>query len=369
MLRDLSALTTGGRGILGTNLVGVLASDMPTGFAQPGLLNNDVDANDPAGTLYRLEITSWPSAGTLAVDENGAFSFTGAPNGTYTGGERVYKNGATAYDTTYSMGVGTVTTSVSSDAAMLYVVRALVAADVAPTYTVRALVSSNLTMSYAARALVAADMATAYAIGTASSTDMLLAYAVSSAVASDLTARYSVRTMATSDLALAYAARSSVSSDVAIAFNVETSLFADMTTGYSVFLSNGTADTQIWRGYVPKAKTYVVGNATVSIMSAFTMRGGKPTADMDPDDVEHYGVGVGDILAVLPGVTIDRVEPITQGVTVVDGETVTLSGNDLTVLLSGTGLSDINDNFCTFRMYLSNKEQRDRTIYFRRKDK
>lgn len=96
MLRDLTATTSGGRGILGTHLVGVLASELPSGFPLPGLLNNDVEADDPVGTLYCGTMTSWPSAGVLTVDEYGAFSFTGAPDGTYNATMLVKKYGPTS---------------------------------------------------------------------------------------------------------------------------------------------------------------------------------------------------------------------------------------------------------------------------------
>lgn len=112
MLRNLAITNSDGSGIMGTSLVGVLAADLPTGFTLPGLLNNDVATGDPVGCLYRLEILGQPSAGKLVVDEVGAFSFTGAPDGTYTGSERVSKyhpdTGIISADvTTYSFTVGT----------------------------------------------------------------------------------------------------------------------------------------------------------------------------------------------------------------------------------------------------------------------
>lgn len=111
MLRDLSITNSDGSGILGTNLVGVLASELPNGFSVPGMLNNDVATSDPVGCLYRMEILSQPSAGKLALDEFGAFSFTGAPDGVYTGTERVLKYDPntgliSADNTTYSFTVG-----------------------------------------------------------------------------------------------------------------------------------------------------------------------------------------------------------------------------------------------------------------------
>lgn len=92
MLRPLAQKSATGLGVIGTYLVGAPASALPVGFARPGLLANDVASSDPVGTLYRVEIVDPPSAGSLSVDEYGAFSFVDAPDGVYTGGMRVYKN-------------------------------------------------------------------------------------------------------------------------------------------------------------------------------------------------------------------------------------------------------------------------------------
>lgn len=70
--------------------VGVLASEIPTGFARPAFLLNDVDTAFP-NRLYSLEILTLPSAGTLYLDKTGAGSFSGAPIGKYTGLQRVKK--------------------------------------------------------------------------------------------------------------------------------------------------------------------------------------------------------------------------------------------------------------------------------------
>ena len=138
MLRDLLNLTTSGDGILGTHLVGALASELPAGFDNPGLLNNDVAAGDPAGTLYRWERLTGPSAGVLEVDEFGAFTFTPPDgySGTSTGTSRIYKNGAAAYDETFSMEYVAATTLVFADMAGSYSVKALVAADLPATYSI-----------------------------------------------------------------------------------------------------------------------------------------------------------------------------------------------------------------------------------------
>jgi hypothetical protein len=103
MLRNLAATNSNGSGILGTYKVGVRASEMPTGFPLPGLLNNDVAAGDPADCLYRVEIqypvlnsAGQPAANAnLYVYEDGGFSFVPGADGTFTVGEKISKYSAT----------------------------------------------------------------------------------------------------------------------------------------------------------------------------------------------------------------------------------------------------------------------------------
>jgi hypothetical protein len=113
MLRNLN-LSSSGRRICGIPQVGVLASAIPTtGFPLAPLLANDIDSAYP-NRLYRVQALSQPSAGALYLYENSSFSFTGAPDGTYTGTQRVRKydpgTGLVSNDTgVYSLTIGTVT--------------------------------------------------------------------------------------------------------------------------------------------------------------------------------------------------------------------------------------------------------------------
>lgn len=131
---------------------GIPASAIATGFAQPSLLENDVSASDPAGTLYQFELTK-PSVGTMTIYEDSSFSFTGAPDGTYTGSQTVRKNGVP--DTgTYSFTIGAAVSYVSADYTTTYAIAntSLVSADYTSTYAIDAL------------ALVHADYTTSFAI-------------------------------------------------------------------------------------------------------------------------------------------------------------------------------------------------------------
>lgn len=89
ILRDIGQIVNG-RLDSSDPRVGVLASEIPTGFARPAFLLNDVDPAFP-DRLYRLQILTLPEEGTLTLDKTGAGTFSGAPQGTYTGLQRVEK--------------------------------------------------------------------------------------------------------------------------------------------------------------------------------------------------------------------------------------------------------------------------------------
>jgi hypothetical protein len=104
-------MTTSGERVLGSPYLGLPVASLPLGFNPPCLLENDILAGDAAGTLYEVYITSWPSAGNMYVNPDSSFTFLGAPDGFYSGGQGVRKydpaNGLiTDETTTYSITVG-----------------------------------------------------------------------------------------------------------------------------------------------------------------------------------------------------------------------------------------------------------------------
>ena len=177
MLRNLNK-SESGRRICGITRVGILANEIPTGFAIPSLLANDVDPGDPAGTQYRVRILTKPPGLVFDVDEYGRFLATGA-DGVYTGNQRVYKTGVPQQDSTYTVTIGAAA-SVDADLPITYNMRALVAADLAINYNVAA------------------------APGAPVNADMVFAYNVRNSVIADLVIAFDVRVRATADLIIGY---------------------------------------------------------------------------------------------------------------------------------------------------------------------
>lgn len=88
MLRNLQRRSPSNRLIAGTHWIGILAetiaAETAAGDNGPGLLYDRAINPSYAGKRLRLVATSLPAAGTLAIDENGASHFSGAPDGIYT---------------------------------------------------------------------------------------------------------------------------------------------------------------------------------------------------------------------------------------------------------------------------------------------
>jgi len=101
-----NSLIVGGAGL------GVLAANVPsTGENGAGYLYNDLDLPTDNGKEVRGEIVVWPSAGTLAANEDSSFEFTGAPDGAYSFQYQLYVDGVlTGSPATVDLVVGGATT-------------------------------------------------------------------------------------------------------------------------------------------------------------------------------------------------------------------------------------------------------------------
>ena len=102
--------------IVGDSGLGVLAENVPsTGENGPGYLYNDLDLPADNGKEVRGEIVVWPSAGTLAANEDSSFEFTGAPDGAYSFQYQLYVDGVlTGTPATVDLIVGGSTTVIAT---------------------------------------------------------------------------------------------------------------------------------------------------------------------------------------------------------------------------------------------------------------
>ncbi len=98
-----------GKLVIGNTGLGVKGSLIPsTGEDGASILYNDITLPADNDKEIRALVLTWPSAGYLFVYEDGSFSFTGAPDGTYTFTYQLYIDG------TATGGVSTVTLNVGS---------------------------------------------------------------------------------------------------------------------------------------------------------------------------------------------------------------------------------------------------------------
>lgn len=182
MLRNLN-VSSGGKRICGITRVGVLASEIPTGFALPSFLAGLVSGGDPVGTQYRARLLTRPGApASLSVDEWGRAVFDG-PDGVYTGGLRDYKSGVQQVpDGTWSITVGAASAAVNADLVVAYDVRSAVSADLAVFYNVRALVYADLAVLYDVEGTS----------GGSASADLVVSYDVRRSVSRDLVVVFNI---------------------------------------------------------------------------------------------------------------------------------------------------------------------------------
>lgn len=108
--------------LIGETGLGVLGQNIPsTGDNGPGYTYNDLSL--PADNAKEIcgRITSWPSAGTLFANEDTSFTFSGAPDGTYTFQYQLYVDGvATGSPATVTLTVGSTGTVALSGQAYSY---------------------------------------------------------------------------------------------------------------------------------------------------------------------------------------------------------------------------------------------------------
>lgn len=106
----VSGIAVGFRGL------GIKGSLIPSsGDAGPALAYPFIDPVADADAEFQVQVLTWPSAGVLSVNEDSSFTFTGAPDGSYSFTWRLKRNGVLVRDYETALLVGEVTETVGQD--------------------------------------------------------------------------------------------------------------------------------------------------------------------------------------------------------------------------------------------------------------
>lgn len=146
-----------GLGVLGSTILATTG----IGGSGPGILFNDVQTGDE-DKEFRAEVLTWPSAGSLDLQEDGRFTFTGAASDSLT--YRLWVDGVsigTASVTLY--GAASVTADVSASGAMSWTATGSAGATVIDPAATQADVAGIGVMAWSAAGAVSASILTAVA--------------------------------------------------------------------------------------------------------------------------------------------------------------------------------------------------------------
>lgn len=121
-----------GKAVYGVSGIGIpgatIRAETATGDHGPGFLYDDWDDASDDAALFRLEAVTWPTAGTLKVDENGAFYFADAPDGVYSFVYKGWRNGVDSGNATETLRVGSAPGNASGSFATLTITPATASA-------------------------------------------------------------------------------------------------------------------------------------------------------------------------------------------------------------------------------------------------
>ena len=210
---DSSSLIAGSV-VVGVPGLGVLAESVPsTGEHGAGYLYDSLEFPADAGKEVRGLITTWPTLGTLTAFEDSSFEYDG-PSDTFA--FQMYVDGvATGTPQPVTMTVGAQVSSVASDLALSYGIRAAVASDLALSYLIEVSgqVTSDLNLSWLLRASVLSDLPISWEVRASASSDLSLSYSIRAQVIKDLPLSYPIVTSVDGDLILVYAIGEQSSAD------------------------------------------------------------------------------------------------------------------------------------------------------------
>ena len=216
--------------------------------------------------------------------------------------------------------VGGGASTVTSDSAAAYAIKAQVQAATSAIYSIQASASSDSTAAYIIRSSVNVDASAAYAIRTVAGSDASAAYAIRAPITANLSAGYSIQTAGavTSDCAASYGIRGIVQSDASVAYDLRGVVQSTLSAGYDIRASvvKDASAAYALRGMVAKdlggsyglrdavqsdtSAAYAMKSAVVSALAAsFGVQGAAPSdllssykvrAPVSGDLVANYSV-------------------------------------------------------------------------------
>jgi hypothetical protein len=218
---------------------GVLGSEIAaTGDNGPGYAYNDLSLPADANKEVCGQITTWPSAGTLFAYEDTSFTFSGAPDGTYTFQYQLYVDGvATGSPATVTLTVGgsalaaSASSSANASASLTTAIRLSASALAVANVTATLASGAALSSSASARATAAADLTTGIRLA-ANAVARALATADLTANTSSFVAAAVSQALANADLTTQIALSAAAVARATSAVNVVT--WTDSPEGYTV---------------------------------------------------------------------------------------------------------------------------------------
>lgn len=117
-----------------------------SGSNGPGVIYPSLNGTSDDAKEFMFRITTPPSAGVLFVGEPGEFTFSGAPDGSYTLIGDLYEDGVNLGAITFNFNVGRV--PLSANVSLSYFIRSLLNKSNAFNYYIRNILSKSNTFNY-----------------------------------------------------------------------------------------------------------------------------------------------------------------------------------------------------------------------------
>jgi hypothetical protein len=179
--------------LVGNRGLGVKGSAIPnTGGNGPALAYPFITLPADNNAEFSVEILTWPSQGTLFVNDDSSFTFDpgNAPDGVYPFTWRLRKDGVVVDDYTTDLVVGS--TTVAAELAGSFAALATAAATLNGQFSAQAAVGVNLAGTFAALATVSANLSGAFAVLAPVSAELAGTFGAATVVGVSLAGEFSV---------------------------------------------------------------------------------------------------------------------------------------------------------------------------------